>query len=82
MVVDSGQDLSCTGIIKDTPLVIHAARSPGSNGTVYGVHGGSVQLGDLNEGEMIVVDLTFDNPPENFDQISLGCLLGSIEERE
>ena len=81
VVVDSGQDPSCTGVIKDTPLVIRTAEEP--NGRTYHVDGsGLVHLGDLEEDKVVVVDLTFDSPPENFSLISLGCLLGSVAEKK
>ena len=83
VIIDSGQDPSCTGIIKDTALVIQSAKSPGQDGKTYEVDsGGLVQLGDLKENETVVVDVDFQEPPDNFDKISLGCLLGSEEDKK
>ncbi len=81
IIIDSGQDPSCRGAIQDTPLVIRSAKSP--DGRAYRVgSGGLVQLGNLQEGETVVVDLAFRDPPGDFNQISLGCLLGTTEEKE
>ena len=79
VIVDSGQDPSCRGVIQDTPLIVRSAKSPQPDGRIYPIKEGLVQLDDLREDESVVVDLVFDNPPKDLNQVSLGCLLESRE---
>ena len=80
VVVDNGMDLSCFGTIKNKSLAIASARN--SDGEEYRVDGGMVRLGDVRENEMLTVDVAFKNIPNNFRQIALDCLIGSMEEKE
>ena len=79
VIVDSGQDISCVGIIQDDMLVVKSAASS-ADGTAFPVSGGLVKLARVQKGRAIVLDLTFVDPPDDFSRVSLGCLLGVLEE--
>ena len=81
VIVDSGQDISCAGVIQDAMLAVKSAAKP-DGGEKFQVSDGLVKLASVKKDHAIVLDLTFVECPDDFSRVSLGCLLGVLEDKE
>ena len=79
VIVDSGQDISCAGVIQDDVLAVKSAAGP-DGGEKFEVSDGLVKLASVKKDHAIVLDLTFVECPDDFSRVSLGCLLGVLED--
>ena len=79
VIVDSGQDPSCSGVVQDRALAVKAAH--GLNGEKYKIRNGMVQVPPgLESGAPLIMDLEFSEPPADLGQVALGCLVNTPEE--
>ena len=78
VIVDSGQDPSCSGVVQDRALAVKAARGP--HGEKYKIRNGMVQVpSGLGQEASLVMDLEFAEPPADLGQVALGCLVNAVE---
>ena len=77
VTVNNGVDSSCLGDIKERELKITGATA--SDGKNCQIVNGDVELEGVEKDKPINIMVTFDAPKEIVNDVSLGCLLGSVE---
>ena len=76
LLIDSGQDSSCTGRIKEQDVYIQSAQT--EDGGHLSVKDLSILVNNLRADEPVVIDCTLNLPRDVVQNVSIVCLLGEI----